>query len=178
MSFTPVKNVRIKSLTDGAVVQLRLGKAAVKSASDEVITAKVLRHEEDSNTEKSSVVFQRTNDEGETSEFVISRFTGAPWRSEKSTGNKYVSLVAVDESTYTIVSPASPVTTEAISDAVDLVGKESDDVFAHEQLIDLLTKIQTGKRVPADIRASANRLAVKLVDELSALPEEDEQPQN
>jgi hypothetical protein len=168
MSFSPVKNVRIKSLTPGAVVQLRFGKAAVKSDDDKTVVAKLLSHSEEG--EKSIVVFQETDADGNTSETVISRFPGAPWRY----GSSYVSLTGVDESTFTIVKAASPITTDAITDAIALINKELDDVFAAEQLIALLAEIKDGKRVNTKIKSLANQLAVRLVDELTNLPEKPE----
>jgi hypothetical protein len=165
MSFSPVKNVRIKSLTPGAVVQLRFGKAAVKSDDDKTVVAKLLSHSEEG--EKSIVVFQETDADGNATETVVSRFPGAPWRF----GSSYVSLVGVDESTYTIVKAASPIATDAIAEAIALINKEADDVYAPEQLISLLTQIQSGKRVNTEIKALANQLAVKLVEELSSLPD-------
>ena len=168
MSFSPVKNVRIKSLTPGAVVQLRFGKAAVKSDDDKTVVAKLLSHSEEG--EKSIVVFQETDADGNNTETVVSRFPGAPWRY----GSSYVSLVGVDESTFTIVKAASPITTDAITEAVALVTKEADDVYAPQQLIALLTQIQSGKRVNTEIKSLANQLAVKLVEELSSLPDKSE----
>lgn len=167
MSFSPVRNVRIKSLTPGAVVQLRFGKAAVKSDDDKTVEARLLSHREEG--EKSVVVFQETDADGNATETVISRFPGAPWRY----GSSYVSLVAVDEATFTIQKAASPIATDAITDAITLINKEVDDVFAAEQMIALLTEIQTGKRVNTKIKALANQLAVRLVDELSNLPEKE-----
>ena len=169
MSFSPVKNVRIKSLTPGAVVQLRFGKAAVKSDDDKTVVAKLLSHSEEG--EKSVVVFQETDADGNNTETVVSRFPGAPWRY----GSSYVSLTGVDESTFTIVKAASPITTDAITEAITLVTKEADDVFASQQLIALLTQIQNGKRVNTEIKALANQLAKKLVDELSSLPDDKDQ---
>src|SRR5690349_19460081 len=165
MSFSAVRNVRIKSLTPGAVVQLRFGKAAVKSDEDTTVEAKLIRQYEEG--EKSLVVFEETDKDGNTSETVISRFPGAPWRA----GASYVSLVAVDEATYTIVKAASPIATDAIGEAIALVQKEAQDVWGAEQLIALLAEIKDGKRVNTSIKALANQLANKLVDELSNLPE-------
>lgn len=167
MSFSPVKNVRIKSLTPGAVVQLRLGKAAVKSADDEVVQARLVRHHDEG--EKSLVVFQVAGDDGTQTETTISRFPGAPWRHN----TQYVSLVGVDESTFTIQKAASPIQTDAIDEAIKLIEAEKDDVFGAEQLAALLAQIKDGKRVNTEIKALANRLAVKLVDELSNLPTEE-----
>lgn len=167
MAFTQVKNVRITSLTENAVVQLRFGKAAVKSPKDSIVMAKLLRqYTEGAEDEKTLVVFQVTADDGQVSETTITRFPGAPWRS----GQQYVSLVAVDESTYTIQRAASPIQTDAIADAIALIEKERDDVYGPDQLIALLAEIQGGKRVNTEIKALANRLAVKLVDELNNLP--------
>lgn len=165
--LTPVKNVRIKSVTEGAVVQLRLGKAAVKDDADVFVTAKLKAHLEEG--EKSLVVFEETDADGNVSETTISRFPGAPWK----TGNQYVSLVAVDESTFTPQKASAPIQTDAIGKAIQLIGKEMDDVYAAEQLIALLNEIQTGKRVNTGIKALANQLAAKLVDELSNLPDPD-----
>jgi len=164
MSFSPVKNVRIKSLTPGASVQLRFGKAAVKSQDDVVAQAKLIRHYDEG--EKSLVVFEETNADGVKTETTISRFPGAPWRS----GTQYVSLVGVDESTFTIIKAASPIQTDAIGEAVKFITAEFEDVYGAEQLIALLSQIKDGKRVNTEIKALANRLAVKLVDELSNLP--------
>lgn len=165
MSFSPVRNVRIRSLTAGALVQLRLGKAAVKSPGDVVVEAKLLRHEEVG--DKSLMVFEETDADGQKSELTISRFPGAPWRAD----TRYVSLIAVDESTFTVRPAASPILTDAIGKAVELVTKEAEDVYGAEQLIALLNKIRDGKRVPTDIKALATQYANKLVDELSALQE-------
>lgn len=167
MSFSPVKNVRIRSLTPGAVVQLRLGKAAVKSKDDTTTTAKLLRHYDEN--EKSLVVFEETDADGRTSELVISRFPGAPWRA----GQQYVSLVAVDESTFTIVKAASPIQTDIIDEAIKLIEAEKDDFYAWEQAVALFTYVRTGKRVNTEIKALANRYANKIVDELSNLPPKD-----
>lgn len=167
MSFSPVKNVRIKSLTPGAVVQLRLGKAAVKSADDTIIEAKVLSHSEEG--EKSLVTFEEKDGDGNTTETTISRFPGAPWRS----GTQYVSLVGVDESTFTIVKAASPIQTDAIGEAIKLIAAEADDVYGAELLIDLFTEIKDGKRINVEVKAKANRLAARLVHELSNLPPKD-----
>lgn len=167
MSFSAVKNVRIKSLTPGAVVQLRLGKAAVKSDDDTIIEAKLVRHYDEG--EKSLVVFEETDAEGNTSETTISRFPGAPWR----LGAQYVSLVAVDESTYTVQKAASPIATDVIEQAINLVKQEADDVFGAEQLIALLTQIKDGKRVNIEIKSLTNQYSRKLVDELSNLPSRD-----
>lgn len=164
MSFSSAKNVRIKSLTPGAVVQLRVGKTANKSESDTTITAKLLRHEEDG--PKSIVVFEETDSDGRTSETVISRFPGASWR----LGSQYVSLLFVDESTFTIERAASPIRTEVIGEAIALISKESDDVYGAEQLIALLTEIQGGKRVNTKVKSLANKFANKVVDELGNLP--------
>lgn len=170
MSFSPVKNVRIKSLTPGAVVQLRLGKAAVKSEDDVTVAAKLLRHYDEG--EKSLVLFEVPNADGSgTSELTISRFPGAPWRS----GSQYVSLVGVDESTFTIVKAASPIATDVIGDAISLVTKEAEDVYAPEQLVALLTQIKDGKRVNTEIKSLANKLAHALVSELSNLPAKDDE---
>jgi len=160
MSFSPVKNVRIKSLTEGAVVQLRLGKAAVKSGDDTTISAKVLRHYDEG--EKSLVVFEAVNADGTVGELTISRFPGAPWRAE----TRYVSLTHVDESTFTIQKAASPIQTDVIGEAIKLIDAVKDDVYAADQLIALLEEIQNGKRVNTEIKALATRLANKLVDEL------------
>lgn len=165
MGFSPVKNVRIKSLTEGAVVQLRLGKAAVKSDDDVTVTAKLVKQYDEG--EKSLVVFEETGADGTTSETVISRFPGAPWRA----GNQYVSLSAVDESTFTIVKAASPIQTDAIGEAIKLIEAEAEDVYGADQLVALLTQIKDGKRVNTEIKALATRLANKLVDELSSMPE-------
>jgi len=170
MSFSPVKNVRIKSLTEGAVVQLRLGKAAVKNSADTVIEAKLLRHYDEG--EKGLVVFQVTGADGQVSELTISHFPGAPWRA----GTQYVSLISVDESTFTIQKAATPIQTDVIGEAIKLIEAERDDVYAPEQLIALLEHVQTGKRVPTEIKALTTRLANRLVDELSNLPEK--QPAN
>lgn len=168
MSFTLVKNVRISSLTPGAVVQLRLGKAAVKSKDDVTTSAKLLRHAEEN--EKALVVFEETDSDGATSELTISRFPGAPWRTVSQSSSQYVSLVAVDESTFTIQKAASPIQTEAIDKAIKLIEAESEDVYAPEQLIALLSHIKNGKRVNTEVKSLANQLANRLVDELSALP--------
>lgn len=165
MSFSQVKNVRIKSLTPGAVVQLRLGKAAVRSDDDTIITAKLVSHGDAG--DKDVVTFEETNASGEVSETVISRFPGAAWRS----GTSYVSLVAVDESTHTIQKAASPIQTNAIDEAIKLITAESDDVYAAEQLVSLLTKIKDGTRVNTEVKALANRFAAKIVDELNSLPD-------
>lgn len=165
MGFSQVKNVRIKSLTPGAVVQLRFGKAAVKSPDDTIITAKLLRQYEEG--EKSLVTFLEHDVEGSLSETTITRFPGAPWRS----GTQYVSLVAVDEATFTIQKAAAPIQTDAIDQAILLIAKEKDDVYAAELLIELLAKIKGGKRVNTDVKEIANRFANKLVDELSTLPD-------
>lgn len=165
MSFSPVKNVRIKSLTPGAVVQLRFGKAAVKSTDDVVTTAKLVRHFDEG--EKSLVVFEEVGADGATSETTISRFPGAPWRAV----NQYVSLVGVDESTFTIQKAASPIATDAIGDALKLIAANADDVYGADQLVALLTEIQTGKRINTDVKALANRFAVKVSDELANLPD-------
>lgn len=169
MSFSPVKNVRIKSLTSGAVVQLRLGKAAVKSEDDVTVSAKLLEHSEAN--EKSLAKFEMATEEGGTAELVISRFPGAPWRS----GTQYVSLVAVDESTFTIQKAASPIQTDAIGEAIKLIEAEREDVYAPDQLVALLEHIQHGKRVNTEIKALATRLANRLVDELSNLPAKDQE---
>jgi hypothetical protein len=165
MSFTPVKNVRIGSLTEGALVKLRLGKAAVKSADDVVVEAKLVRHYEEG--EKSLVVFTETNADGVASELVISRFPRAPWMA----GAQYVSLLSVDESTFTLQKAASPVSTDAIVEAIKLIETESEDVYGAEQLVALLTQIKDGPRVNTATKALANQLANKLVDELSNLPD-------
>jgi hypothetical protein len=164
MSFSPVRNVRIKSLTPGAVVQLRLGKAAVKSPDDVTIEAKLTRHYDEG--EKFFAVFEVTGADGAKTETTISRFPGATWRQE----NKYVSLISVDESTFTIQKAASPIQTDAIAEAVRLIEAESEDVYGAEQLVALLSYVQSGSRVNTEIKALANRLAKKLVDELSNLP--------
>lgn len=165
MGLSPVKNVRIKSLTEGAVVQLRLGKAAVRSEDDVTVTAKLIKQYDEG--EKSLVVFEEYAADGTTSETTISRFPGAPWRS----GNSYVSLSAVDESTFTIVKAATPIATDAIAKAIELIQREADDVYGAEQLVALLSEIQTGKRVNTGIKALGNQLAHALVSELSSLPE-------
>ncbi len=163
MSFSSVKNVRIKSLTPGSVVQLRLGKTAVRSANDVVIEAKLVRHYDDG--PQSFMEFEETNPDGQTSKTTISHFPGAPWKE----GSRYVSLLAVDPSTFTIQQSARPVETDAIGVAIGLIEKESEDVFASEQLVALLVEIKDGKRVNTNIKSLALRLANKLVDELSAL---------
>lgn len=165
MSFSPVKNVRIKSLTPGAVVQLRIGKSAVKSPDDVVVTAKLLSH--GSEGEKALVVFEETRADGTSSETTITRYPGAAWRADAS----YVSLVAVDESTFTIQKAASPVATDSIGDAIKLVQANADDVYGAEQLVNLLTEIQTGKRINAGVKDLANQFAVKVAEELSSLPD-------
>jgi hypothetical protein len=166
MTFTPVKNVRISSLTPGSEVQLRLGNAAVKSPDDVTVEAKLVRHEKDG--EKSVAVLQETNSDGEASDLTISRYPRAPWMA----GNKYISLLGVNESTYTLQKTASPVQTDAIAKAVTLIEQEAKDVWGAEQLIALLSLIQTGKRVNSEIKGLANQLANKLVEELSNLPAE------
>lgn len=165
MSFSPVKNVRIRSLTEGAVVQLRLGKAAVKSAADVIVSAKMAKQYDVD--EKSFVVFEPI-EPGTGTQLVITRFPGAPWRSD----TKYVSLVAVDESTFTIVKAASPIQTDIIGEAIKLITIEQEDVWASEQLVALLEYIQNGKRVNTEIKALATRLANRLVDELSKVQDE------
>jgi hypothetical protein len=128
------------------------------------VTAKVVAHREEG--DKSLVDFQETDADGNVTQTTISRFPGAPWRS----GNQYVSLVAVDESTFTVQKAASPIPTDAIAQAIEFVNREKDDVYAAEQLIALLTQIKDGKRVNTEIKALANQLAAKLTDELSNLP--------
>lgn len=164
MSFSPVKNVRIKSLTPDATVQLRFGKAAVRSDDDVTVEAKLVRHYDEG--EKSLVVFNEIGADGAVTETTISRFPGAPWRA----GTQYVSLVGVDESTFTIQKATSPIQTDAIGEAIKLIQRESEDVYGVEQLVALLSEIQTGKRVNTQIKALATRLANRLVDELSSLP--------
>jgi len=167
MSFSPVKNVRIKSLTPGAVVQLRLGKAAVKSADDTTIEAKVISHSEKGDL--ALVTFEEKDADGYATETTISRFPGAAWRS----GTQYVSLVGVDESTFTIVKAASPIATDAIGEAIKLIEAEREDVYAAELLVELFTEIKDGKRINVEVKAKANRLAARLVSELSSLPPKD-----
>jgi len=167
MSFSPVKNVRIKSLTPGAVVQLRLGKAAVKSQDDTTIEAKVVSHSEKGDL--ALVTFEEKDGDGNTSETTISRFPGAAWRS----GTQYVSLVGVDESTFTIVKAASPIATDAIGEAIKLIEAEREDVYAADLLVELFTEIKDGKRINVEVKAKANRLAARLVSELSSLPPKD-----
>jgi hypothetical protein len=166
MSFSPVKNVRIKSLTPGAVVQLRIGKSAVKSPDDVVVTAKLLSH--GSEGEKALVVFEETRADGTSSQTTITRYPGAAWRADSSS---YVSLVAVDESTFTIQKAVSPVATDSIGDAIKLVQVNADDVYGAEQLVALLTEIQTGKRINAGVKDLANQFAVKVAEELASLPD-------
>lgn len=170
MSFTPVKNVRIKSLTVGAVVQLRFGKAAVKSDDDIINEAKLLSSREEG--EKSLVVFEETDKDGVVSETTISRFPGAPWRSGTS---YYVSLVAVDPSTFTIQKAASPIATDAIGEAIKLIEIEKKDIFAADLLIALLLEIKDGKRINTEVKAKANMFANKIVDELSSLPDAEDE---
>ncbi len=162
MGFSPVKNVRISSLTVGAVVQLRFGKAAVKSDSDKIVEAKLLRH--DGEGDKAIAVFSVAGGDG-SENISVSRFPGASWKHDA----KYVSLVSVDESTHTVVRP-NTVSTDVIDQAIELINKEAEDVFGAEQLAALLSLIKDGKRVNTDIKAQANRLSVKLVSELSSLP--------
>lgn len=164
MSFSPVKNVRIKSLTPGAVVQLRLGKAAVRSNDDIVVTAKLLRQYDEG--EKSFVVFEERDTDGNASELVVSRFPNAPWRA----GKQYASLVAVDEATFTIVKAAGPIKTDAIKEAVRLIRLEKEDFYAADQAVALLEYISTGNRVNTEVKSLAIQYANKIVDELSSLP--------
>jgi len=168
MSFSPVKNVRIMSLTEGAVVQLRFGKAAVRSDDDKIFEAKLDRKYTEN--EKDIVVFKETDGDGNETETRISRFPGAAWRSE----NAYVSLVAVDESTFTVAKPATPIATDVIADAIKLVEAAADDVFGAEQLVALLTEVQTGKRINTGIKDLATKLAHKLIEELSSEPDDAE----
>lgn len=168
MSFSQVKNVRIKSLTEGAVVQLRLGKAASKHDGDMIVEAKVLRH--DHKDKESLVIFEERDADGNFSELVISQYPGANWRA----GALYAALHAVDESTFTIKRAASPILTDAIGEAIKLIELEYEDVFAPEQLIALLAEIQNGNRINTNIKALATMLANRLVDELSALKPKNE----
>lgn len=170
MSFTPVKNVRISSLTPGAVVQLRFGKAAVKSNADATVEAKLVRHFEEG--EKEMAVFETAGDDGATVETTISRFPGASWKADA----KYVSLISVDESTHSLLKAASPISTDVIGQAIALIGKEADDVFGADQLAALLTLIKDGNRINTEIKAQAHRLSIKLVEELSNLPEREAAP--
>lgn len=173
MSFSPAKNVRIKSLTPGAVVQLRFGKAAAKSKlpnSDVIVEAKLLRHEVDG--DRSLAVFEETDADGNKTETVASCFPGAQWRS----GSRYVSLVAVDESTFIVQKASNPIQTEVIDRAIALVTRESEDVYGAEQLIALLTLIKDGNRINTEVKAQATRYANKLVDELSSLPDRESAP--
>lgn len=163
MSFSQVKNVRIRSLTPGAVVQLRLGKAASRSNDDTLVEAKVLRHSDVG--DKSLVVFEEKDADGNAAELTISKFPGANWRS----GTLYVALNGVDESTFTIQKAATPIETDVIGEAIALIEKEHEDVFAPDQLVALLTEIKSGTRIPLKIKSQAVRLAHALVTELSAL---------
>lgn len=165
MSFSPVRNVRIRSLKPGSVVQLRFGRTAVRSPHDTIAVAKLLRHYDEGS--QSFMEFEETSPEGEISITTISHFPGAAWKE----GSRYVSLVGVDESTFTIQRAAQPVETDAIGDAIKLIEKERNDVWAPDQLIALLTQIQTGSRVPTQIKALGLRLAHALVSELSGLGE-------
>lgn len=164
MSFSAVRNLRITSLTPGASVQLRFGKAAVKNGNDDTIVEAVLERHYDEG-EKSLAVFKETAADGQTSDVVISHFPGAPWRA----GTAYVSLVGVDESTFTIQKAASPIQTDVIGRAIELIQQESEDVYASDQLVELLSEIKNGKRVNTVIKGMATRLANRLVNELSVL---------
>ena len=165
-NFSTGKNVRISSLTPDTMVKLRVGKSAVKSADDVTVEAKLIRKYEEG--EKSLVEFQETGADGSVSELVISRFPHAPWR----TGNQFVSLLALDESTFTIQQGASPIQTDVIGDAIALIQREAEDMFAPQQLIALLAQIKDGKRVNVSVKELAIALATKLVEELSILPDE------
>ena len=163
MSFSPVKNVRINSLTEGAEVQLRFGKAAVRNNADDTITEAVLvAHRKEG--KESFVDFEETDKDGNKSITTISRFPGAPWRA----GKQYVSLVGVNESTYTVAKPATPIATNIIDEATKLIDSEREDVFAWAQLIALLSEIKDAKRVPTNIKKLATQLANQLVVELTA----------
>lgn len=166
MSFAKVKNLRIKSLLPGAVVELRLGKAAVKTKLDVTVSAKLIRHYD--NGDKLMAEFELTEpDKDGNTELTLSRFPGAPWRS----GSLYASLVGVDQSTFTIQKATSPISTEVIGKAIELVVKEREDIFGADQLIALLNEIKGGRRVNTNIKALANQLATKLVEELESLPD-------
>lgn len=172
MGYTFVKGVRIKSLLPGAVVQLRLGTAAVKSQVDKTVDVKLLRQYEEG--DKLLAVFEKldTEENGREAladlpgEITISRYPNAPWKF----GAYYVSLIGVDESTFTIQKATSPISTDVIGEAIVLIEKEADDVYGAEQLIALLTKVQHGKRVNTEVKALATQYANKLVSELSNLP--------
>ena len=165
MAFTPVKNVRIGSLAEGAVVQLRLGKAAVKSPDDVTIEAKLVSKKEEG--EKSLVSFEETSGDGTVSETVVWKFPGAAWRA----GTSYVSLVGIDESTFTIQKPASPIETDAIETAIALVTKQAEDVYGAPELVALLKEVSTGTRINTKVKVLADALAKKLVAELESLPD-------
>lgn len=165
MGFSDIKNFRIQSLTDGAVVQLRFGKAAVKNGKkDTIVEAKKLKDFKEG--DKSLMVFEEHRADGSAAEpITISKFPGAAWRA----GSLYVSLVGVDESTMVIQKAATPIQTDVITEAIKWIHQEYDDVFAPEQLIALLSHIQTGKRINTEVKALATQLAHKLVHDLSQL---------
>lgn len=164
-NFSPVNNVRIKSLTVGAVVQLRLGKTAVKNDKDDVIVdAKLTRNYEEG--EKSIVVFEEADADGNTSELVITQFPGATWRADK----QYVSLVAVDPSTYTVKKTAEPINTDVLAEAMRLVADEKDDFYAADKAIALFDYVLNGTRVGVKVKELVTQYAHAVVAELKALP--------
>lgn len=164
MGFTPSKSVRISSLTPGAVVELRFGKSAVKHKDDSIVVAKFLRHYEEG--DKSLAVFEETDADGKVSETTIYHYPSAPWKC----GSQFISLLAVDESTYSIPKPTSLIQTEVFDEAIKLVELNADDVFAYAPLLDLLRTVREGKRVnSAQVKVLTNALAKKLVEELSVL---------
>jgi hypothetical protein len=172
MTFTPVKSgsVRISSLSPNALVQLRVGKAAVKSVDDVTVEAKVVRQYEENY--QSLVVFQETDADGQVTEFSVSRFPNASWR----WGKRYVSLLGVDESTFTIVRATPPtLQVDVIDEAIRLVEVNAEDVFAWVPTVDLLKEVRDGSRINAKIKEIVGRLAAKYVEELSALEPLDDQ---
>jgi len=46
-------------------------------------------------------------------------------------------------------------------------------VYAADLLVELFTEIKDGKRINVEVKAKANRLAARLVSELSSLPPKD-----
>lgn len=167
MSFSDVRNVRMRSLTPGARVKLRFGKSAVKSNDDTFVEAVLDRH--DTEGDKHLMVFRETDADGNVTDLVISHYPGAKWKY----GSLYASLSAVDERTFTIRKVASPPETDVIGHAVKLIRDEYEDVYAWEQLTALLLEIQTGKRVNTAVKTLAIQLAHALVSELSELDKED-----
>lgn len=168
MGFTSVRHARIKTLQPGAVVQLRFGKTSTARKDDQIKVAKFVSFTK--GDERSLAEFEETDDSGAVTVTTLTKFPNGPWLS----GAKIVSLVGIDEATYDLdtTKRTGPVV-DHIADAIVAITKNAQDVFAAEQLVELLTEINSGVRINRKVKSLANKFSAGVISELA--PEEEEE---